>query len=147
MRQNPHVRICGGPGSATTLVYPTPNSARKSRGLNDAPGPPLGQLPNNPFQLADVSGPRMMHETAEGGLSKLRDPKPLCVVGAQEVSQQFRNILLAGTQGWNDYVHHVQAIEQPLGELVRRDTLQKIGRARCNNTRGSVGALKHFEQQ
>ena len=24
MRQNPHVRICGGPGSATTLVYPTP---------------------------------------------------------------------------------------------------------------------------
>ena len=27
MRQNPHVRICGGPGSATTLVYPTPNPA------------------------------------------------------------------------------------------------------------------------
>ena len=25
MRQNPHVRICGGPGSATTLVYPTGN--------------------------------------------------------------------------------------------------------------------------
>ena len=23
MRQNPHVRIYGGPGSATTLVYPT----------------------------------------------------------------------------------------------------------------------------
>ena len=23
MRQNPHVRICRGPGSATTLVYPT----------------------------------------------------------------------------------------------------------------------------
>ena len=23
MRQNPHVRICGGPASATTLVYPT----------------------------------------------------------------------------------------------------------------------------
>ena len=23
MRQNPHVWICGGPGSATTLVYPT----------------------------------------------------------------------------------------------------------------------------
>ena len=23
MRQNPHVRICGGPGSATTLAYPT----------------------------------------------------------------------------------------------------------------------------
>ena len=27
MRQNPHVRICGGPGSATTLVYPTPNGS------------------------------------------------------------------------------------------------------------------------
>ena len=23
MRQNPHVRICGGPRAATTLVYPT----------------------------------------------------------------------------------------------------------------------------
>ena len=30
MRQNPHVRICGGPGSATTLVYPTVIA----RGLN-----------------------------------------------------------------------------------------------------------------
>ena len=28
MRQNPHVRICGGPGSATTLVYPTPEWVR-----------------------------------------------------------------------------------------------------------------------
>ena len=28
MRQNPHVRICGGPGSATTLVYPTTGGAR-----------------------------------------------------------------------------------------------------------------------
>ena len=26
MRQNPHVRICGGPGPATTLVYPTVQS-------------------------------------------------------------------------------------------------------------------------
>ena len=30
MRQNPHVRICGGPGSATTLVYPTPRKWRQS---------------------------------------------------------------------------------------------------------------------
>ena len=30
MRQNPHVRICGGPGSATTLVYPT-GPRRESR--------------------------------------------------------------------------------------------------------------------
>ena len=28
MRQNPHVRICGGPGSATTLAYPTSWAAR-----------------------------------------------------------------------------------------------------------------------
>ena len=28
MRQNPHVRICGGPGAATTLVYPTAPSRR-----------------------------------------------------------------------------------------------------------------------
>ena len=36
MRQNPHVRICGGPGSATTLVYPTPHvllADRVQRGL------------------------------------------------------------------------------------------------------------------
>ena len=31
MRQNPHVRICGGPGSATTLVYPTAASHRVHR--------------------------------------------------------------------------------------------------------------------
>ena len=30
MRQNPHVRICGGPGSATTLVYPTAGGRRPS---------------------------------------------------------------------------------------------------------------------
>ncbi len=30
MRQNPHVRICGGPGSATTLVYPTTMRAHAS---------------------------------------------------------------------------------------------------------------------
>ena len=29
-QQNPHVRICGGPGSATTLVYPTaPREGRR----------------------------------------------------------------------------------------------------------------------
>ena len=30
MRQNPHVRICGGPGSATTLVYPTLSTRHSS---------------------------------------------------------------------------------------------------------------------
>ena len=29
MRKNPHVRICGGLGSATTLVYPTAWDLRK----------------------------------------------------------------------------------------------------------------------
>ena len=33
MRQNPHVRICGGPGSATTLVYPTTDGDQASRFL------------------------------------------------------------------------------------------------------------------
>ena len=31
MRQNPHVRICGGPGSATTLAYPTAASGEWQR--------------------------------------------------------------------------------------------------------------------
>ena len=31
MRQNPHVRICGGPGSAMTLVYPTQSSRKAGR--------------------------------------------------------------------------------------------------------------------
>ena len=38
MRKNPHVRICGGLGSATTLVYPTvarrlPYSTTRTRRL------------------------------------------------------------------------------------------------------------------
>ena len=36
MRQNPHVRICGGPGSATTLVYPTARA--RSAGWVPQPG-------------------------------------------------------------------------------------------------------------
>ena len=43
MRQNPHVRICGGPGSATTLVYPTRDHRRDSsaavRRVDGAEGP------------------------------------------------------------------------------------------------------------
>ena len=35
MRQNPHVRICGGPGSATTLVYPTLIGARGGPGCSE----------------------------------------------------------------------------------------------------------------
>ena len=29
MRKNPHVRICGGLGSATTLVYPTAGGVKR----------------------------------------------------------------------------------------------------------------------
>ena len=39
MRQNPHVRICGGPGSATTLVYPTSSSSGSGLKKN---GPRVG---------------------------------------------------------------------------------------------------------
>ena len=39
MRQNPHVRICGGPGSATTLVYPTPVRRGSRHGPQIRPGP------------------------------------------------------------------------------------------------------------
>ena len=40
MRQNPHVRICGGPGSATTLVYPTVDWFNMWRLLG-----PIGDVP------------------------------------------------------------------------------------------------------
>ena len=44
MRQNPHVRICGGPGSATTLVYPTSISSAAATSMfaaTDAIRPPV----------------------------------------------------------------------------------------------------------
>ena len=34
MRKNPHVRICGGLGSATTLVYPTTERPRRRMALS-----------------------------------------------------------------------------------------------------------------
>ena len=33
MRKNSHVRICGGLGSATTLVYPTPHRRERTDDL------------------------------------------------------------------------------------------------------------------
>ena len=39
MRQNPHVRICGGPGSATTLVYPTPRGRHRRPAHRTGPPP------------------------------------------------------------------------------------------------------------
>ena len=55
MRQNPHVRICGGPGSATTLVYPTPlgggNADRAGRTATTRP------VPCRPLDLVDWGVP------------------------------------------------------------------------------------------
>ena len=45
MRQNPHVRICGGPGSATTLVYPTCH--RDGQSLMRGLGPTVGRVQLN----------------------------------------------------------------------------------------------------
>ena len=39
---NPHVRICGGPGSATTLVYPTKQVRELQIQEGPVPGPLLG---------------------------------------------------------------------------------------------------------
>ena len=44
MRQNPHVRICGGPGSATTLVYPTHANAHGLPGGDRIWGQPHGDI-------------------------------------------------------------------------------------------------------
>ena len=62
MRQNPHVRICGGPGSATTLVYPTgheprPRAPAASRPSHSRPG---GRLPR-PCSLATWQEGRVVH--------------------------------------------------------------------------------------
>ena len=40
MRKNPHVRICGGLGSATTLVYPTPERPAGCPGSDRLRGQP-----------------------------------------------------------------------------------------------------------
>ena len=58
MRQNPHVRICGGPGSATTLVYPTLvrchyNFVRPHRAL------PFGRETRTPAMQAGLVSTRL----------------------------------------------------------------------------------------
>ena len=60
MRQNPHVRICGGPGSATTLVYPTPVGHERLQphgGRHGIPEPKLeardrAEIPHRPVRRA-----------------------------------------------------------------------------------------------
>ena len=51
MRQNPHVRICGGPGSATTLVYPTLQRGRVGVGVAS-----FGQVLRDGCVRADKDG-------------------------------------------------------------------------------------------
>ena len=42
MRKNPHVRICGGLGSATTLVYPTAVNRLPTTMLTKTGAGPIG---------------------------------------------------------------------------------------------------------
>ena len=57
MRQNPHVRICGGPGSATTLVYPTPARRQVSSAAGPAAIHPKGRRSAATARYSDGSRP------------------------------------------------------------------------------------------
>ena len=52
MRQNPHVRICGGPGSATTLVYPTDWAAEHTNTPLEVVEAALAHTVRNPTEAA-----------------------------------------------------------------------------------------------
>ncbi len=54
MRKNPHVRICGGLGSATTLVYPTLNRARATSIATSAIGNAMQTTATRATRLAAV---------------------------------------------------------------------------------------------
>ena len=83
---NPHVRICGGPGSATTLVYPTVEQrsdefAAKLLGLYDPPALPVGARPPA-LDPAAASVRLLGHlssdliERAHAELTRPPDPRP-----------------------------------------------------------------------
>ena len=55
MRQNPHVRICGGPGSATTLVYPT-DHPRAAPDSDRAPSTRPPRPPSTPSGRSPAAG-------------------------------------------------------------------------------------------
>ena len=61
MRQNPHVRICGGPGSATTLVYPTSRHRPRVEAMRAELGPRRPQAPRDraPVELSEESLERL----------------------------------------------------------------------------------------
>ena len=77
MRKNPHVRICGGLGSATTLVYPTlaaAYAAHPERFVNGQPKP--ADLPQavwiNPPEKKTAA--QDAPETTSGTSVDLQDP-------------------------------------------------------------------------
>ena len=62
MRKNPHVRICGGLGSATTLVYPTDiwNWVEGDLPIHVLPG--VGGGPHR--EVPEFVTPRIMRRTS-----------------------------------------------------------------------------------
>ena len=90
MRQNPHVRICGGPGSATTLVYPTGTRRRgrppRSPGLVDgARGAGAG-----PAVRASVGVEAHGAEGVSVRAGRIRSGSPLCGTCARPTAQPQR---------------------------------------------------------
>ena len=57
MRKNPHVRICGGLGSATTLVYPTAEWGRCKTDLKDMTGNQAREVSERYAAIADGEKP------------------------------------------------------------------------------------------
>ena len=56
MRKNPHVRICGGLGSATTLVYPTRKEGGGRAHPRSTREPPAGCSGRQPSTLVRKIG-------------------------------------------------------------------------------------------
>ena len=101
MRQNPHVRICGGPGSETTLVYPT---AGQHHHLSDRIfvsdvlpsgelSRPTGFLPADAIRRWSAEGGHPIQDlTAQDDLT----PLPSWTPGAKAISDDG---LVAGSRG------------------------------------------------
>ena len=68
MRKNPHVRICGGLGSATTLVYPTARGGDRRRGRSAHRPERVGNFEtSSSYMLAAVANisDEQMHEAIQ----------------------------------------------------------------------------------
>ena len=64
MRQNPHVRICGGPGSATTLVYPTERGRRRWKKTSGYHG--QARVENAFFRYTSIVGDCLRARSSSG---------------------------------------------------------------------------------